>query len=122
MAQNKDEIPREPIHTDLLLTNATIYWLTETAASSSWTYYDGAAGMPTDQTKVPTGVSHGGGSIFRRIAEAKNHIVHWSNLISGSHMVAMSDPDSLVKDIRAFSASFTASHNGLQESSIIHTM
>ena len=100
--QNKDDIPREPIHKDLLLTNATIYWLTETAASSSWTYYDGAAGMPTDQTKVPTGVSHGGGSIFRRMAEANNHIVHWSNLESGSHMVAMSDPDTLVQDIRAF--------------------
>lgn len=55
-----------------------------------------------DQTKVPTGVSHGGGSIIRRMAEANNNIVHWSHLQSGSHMVAMSDPDTLVQDIRAF--------------------
>ncbi|MFG1732550.1 epoxide hydrolase family protein [Paenibacillus sp. 843] len=99
---NSEELPQEPIHKDLLLTNATLYWFTQTAASSSWTYYEGAAGMPANQMKVPTGVSHGGGSVFRRIAEAKNNIVHWSNRESGSHMVAMADPDSLIEDIRVF--------------------
>lgn len=99
---NSKEIQPEPIDKDLLLTNATLYWLTETAASSSWTYYEGAAGMPTNQKKVPTGVSHGGGLVFRRIAEAKNNIVHWSNRESGSHMVAMASPGSLVQDIRVF--------------------
>ncbi|MFB4324491.1 hypothetical protein [Paenibacillus sp. CR_12] len=115
----KNDIPREPIHKDLLFTNATLYWLTRLQPPRR-TYYDGAAGMPTDQTKVPTGVSLGGCSIFRRMAEANNHIVHWSNLESGSHMVAMSDPDSLVKDIREFLASFAANHNGIQASSINH--
>lgn len=99
---NTEEIPQEPIHKDLLLTNAGVYWFTQTAASSSWTYYEGAAGMPTNQMKVPTGVSHGGGSVFRRIAETKNNIIHWSNRESGSHMVAMADPESLIEDIRAF--------------------
>lgn len=104
---NAEEVPLEPIHKDLLLTNATLYWFTETAASSSWTYYEGAAGMPTNQMKVPTGVSHGGGSAFRRIAEANNNIVHWSNRKSGSHMVAMADPESLIEDLRAFFSKFT---------------
>lgn len=104
---NAEEVPLEPIHKDLLLTNATLYWFTETAASSSWTYYEGAAGMPTNQMKAPTGVSHGGGSVFRRIAEAQNNIIHWSNRESGSHMVAMADPESLIEDIRAFFSKLT---------------
>ncbi|SDT50939.1 Pimeloyl-ACP methyl ester carboxylesterase [Paenibacillaceae bacterium GAS479] len=96
------EPPSEPIDKDQLLTNATLYWLTRTAGSSSWTYYEGAAGLPIDQTKVPTGVSHGGGPVFRRLAERKNKVVHWSDNKSGSHMVAMAEPESLVHDIREF--------------------
>jgi pimeloyl-ACP methyl ester carboxylesterase len=94
----------EPIDRDQLLTNASIYWLTGTSASSSWTYYEGAAGMPIDQTALPTGVSHGGGSAMRRIAERRNKIVHWSGLESTSHMVAMAVPDALVQDIKSFFA------------------
>lgn len=94
--------PGEPIDRDLLLTNATLYWLTGTAGTSSWTYYEGAAGMPINQTIVPTGLSHGGGSVIRRIAERKNNIVHWSDLPSSSHMVAMAAPEPLVGDIRKF--------------------
>lgn len=78
------DLPEEPIDRHLLLTNATLYWLTRTAGSSSWTYYEGAAGMPTDQTKVPTGVSHPGPGI-RRLAERKNTIVHWSGNHGPSH-------------------------------------
>jgi epoxide hydrolase len=95
------DLPNEPIDRHLLLTNATLYWLTRTAGSSSWTYYEGAAGMPVDQTKVPTGVSHGRPGI-RRLAERKNTIVHWSDNDSPSHMVAMAVPDQLVGDIREF--------------------
>jgi epoxide hydrolase len=93
--------PNEPIDRDQLLTNATLYWLTRTAGSSSWTYYGGAAGMPVDQTKVPTGVSHAGPGI-RRLAERRNTIAHWSDNHSPGHMVAMAVPDQLVGDIRGF--------------------
>ncbi|TMR98165.1 epoxide hydrolase family protein [Nonomuraea basaltis] len=92
----------EPIDRDLLLTNASLYWLTETGGSSSWTYYDGAAGMPIDQTAVPTGTTHGGPALLRRIAERENDIVYWGDAHSPSHMVAMATPDSLVAGIRAF--------------------
>jgi hypothetical protein len=94
----------EPIARDLLLTNASVYWLTATGASSSWPYYEGAAGLPIDQDAVPTGVSHGGPAIFRRIAERRNRVVHWGGHSSPSHMVAMAAPDSLVADVRAFFA------------------
>ncbi|WP_279581981.1 hypothetical protein [Fodinicola feengrottensis] len=58
--------------------------------------------MPIDQTAVPTGVSHGGSSALRRIAERRNSIVDWGDGRSGSHMVAMAAPASLVAGIRTF--------------------
>ncbi len=73
-----EDVPAGSVGRDQLLTTATLYWLTETGASSSWTYYDEAAGLPTHQTAVPTGVSHGGPSAFRKLAERGNDIVHWS--------------------------------------------
>jgi hypothetical protein len=91
--------PDDYLDRDQLLTNASLYWLTGTAGSSSWTYYEGAAGMPIDQNAVPTGVSHGGAGI-RRLAERNNTIARWSNAESPSHMVAMATPDTLVDDIR----------------------
>jgi pimeloyl-ACP methyl ester carboxylesterase len=87
---------------DQLLTTASLYWLTGTGGSSSWTYYDGAAGMPIDQAVVPTGVSHGGPEAFRRIAERNNDIVHWSGHEAASHMVAMVDAARLAADIGEF--------------------
>ncbi|MEU8403902.1 epoxide hydrolase family protein [Nonomuraea sp. NPDC048892] len=92
----------EPIDRDLVLTNAALYWLTETGGSSSWTYYEGAAGLPADQRAVPTGVTHGGPAAMRRIAERGNDIVYWGTAQSPSHMVAMAAPGPLVDGIRAF--------------------
>ncbi|MGW0482229.1 epoxide hydrolase family protein [Nonomuraea sp. NPDC003214] len=97
-----EEIPAEPIPRDLLLTNASLYWLTGTGGSSSWTYYEGAAGLPVDQTAVPTGVSHGGPAAFARIAGRKNTLTHWGGRHSPSHMVAMAVPGDVVADLRAF--------------------
>lgn len=85
-----------------LLTTASLYWFTATGGSSSWTYYDGAAGMPIDQTVVPTGVSHGGSDAIRKIAAANNDIAWWSGLEATSHMVAMVDAARLATDIQEF--------------------
>ncbi|MFB4275048.1 epoxide hydrolase family protein [Nonomuraea sp. MTCD27] len=92
----------EPVDRDLVLTNAGLYWLTGTGASSSWPYYEGAAGLPIDQSVVPTGVTHGGPAVMRRIAERGNDLVYWGEADSPSHMVAMAAPGPLVEGIRAF--------------------
>ncbi|GAB2752846.1 epoxide hydrolase family protein [Amycolatopsis magusensis] len=92
----------EPIDRDLILTNASVYWLTETGASSAWPYYTGGAGLPIDQALVPTGVSHGGPDEVRKLAEAKNDIVHWASRDAGSHMIAMANPETILADLREF--------------------
>ncbi|UBU16999.1 epoxide hydrolase family protein [Nonomuraea gerenzanensis] len=92
----------EPIGRDLVLTNASLYWLTATGGSSSWTYYEGAAGLPISQRAVPTGVTHGGPEVMRRVAERGNDIVYWGEGRSPSHMVGLAAPDTLVTGIREF--------------------
>ncbi|MFG1704772.1 epoxide hydrolase family protein [Nonomuraea sp. M3C6] len=93
------------IDRDLLLTNVTLYWLTGTFGSSSWTYYDSSASAwPAGQKAVPTGVYSGPPGI-RRLAERHNTIVHWpADNPSGHHFIAMDRPDALAADMRAFFA------------------
>ncbi|MGR6921432.1 epoxide hydrolase family protein [[Actinomadura] parvosata] len=92
----------EPVHRDLVLANASLYWFTGTGGSSSWTYYEGAAGLPISQTAVPTGVTHGGPEVLRRVAERGNDIRYWGKAHSPSHMVGMAAPETLVEGIREF--------------------
>ncbi|MEU5865805.1 epoxide hydrolase family protein [Nonomuraea sp. NPDC047529] len=93
---------KEPVARDLVLANASLYWLTGTGGSSSWPYYEGAAGLPIDQRAVPTGVSHGGAAIMRRIASRRNDLRWWGDAVSPSHMVGLAAPETLVTAIRTF--------------------
>lgn len=97
-----DAAPEPAFDLDQFLTTVSLYWFGGTAASAMWPYYEGAAGMPIDQDRVPTGVSHGGSAAFRRLAERGNDIAHWADHESPSHMVAMADPGNLVLDLREF--------------------
>lgn len=103
------DVPDQVIDRDHMLTNASIYWFTGTAASSSWPMYEGldASGgftWPKGQKLVPTGVYSGGSAMFRRLAERDNTIVHWPEGNPGNHFVAMEVPDAHVADIRRFFA------------------
>jgi pimeloyl-ACP methyl ester carboxylesterase len=93
------------ISRDLLLTNASVYWLTGTSGSSSWPMYDsGQSGWPEGQKNVPTAVYSGPPGI-RRLAEQHNTIAHWGeDNTAGHHFIAMDQPGPLAADIRAFFA------------------
>lgn len=100
-----DKLPEELIDRDLILTNTTLYWLTDTFGSSSWPMYDSTGfGWPEGQKAVPTGVYSGAPGI-RRLAERHNTIVHWpTDNPGGHHFVAMERPDDVAADMRAFFA------------------
>ncbi|WP_194815230.1 epoxide hydrolase family protein [Nocardia sp. XZ_19_385] len=94
---------------DHLLTNISLYWFTNTVASSSWPMYEGlgkAGGFewPSGQKLVPTGTYGGGSALMRRLAEQDNDIVHWPEGNTGNHFVAMEVPEMHAADIRAFFA------------------
>lgn len=98
-----DKLPEELIDRDLLLTNTTLYWLTDTFGSSSWPMYDSTGfGWPAGQKAAPTGVYSGAPGI-RRLAERHNTIVHWpTDNPGGHHFVAMERPDDVAADLRRF--------------------
>lgn len=100
--------PAIEVDRDRLLTNATLYWLTNTGGSAAQLYYeaanDPAMWVPKERGTVPTGVA-----VFtqhdvaiRRLAERDHHVVHWSEFDRGGHFAAAEAPDLLVGDLREF--------------------
>ncbi|MFJ8909806.1 epoxide hydrolase family protein [Amycolatopsis sp. NPDC102389] len=91
---------------DHVLTNATLYWLTNTAASAARFYYeDKHAEHPTEPTTAPTGLASFAYDFrpLRRFAERDHaNIVSWREFDRGSHWATQDAPDLLVGDIQDF--------------------
>jgi len=91
---------------DQVLTQVSLYWLTNTGATTVRYYYEEA------QAQAETVVSRGrmGVAVFaddfqtiRPFAERENaNIVHWSRFERGGHYAALEVPESLVGDLRVF--------------------
>jgi hypothetical protein len=88
------------------LTNVSIYWLTNTAASAARFYYENArAENPTEPTTIPIGLASFAFDFrpIRKFAERDHkNIVSWSEFDRGSHWAAHDAPDLLIGDIREF--------------------
>jgi pimeloyl-ACP methyl ester carboxylesterase len=101
------EAPEDSVDRDQMLTNVTLYWLTNTGGSSAHLYADGKEMWfaPEEPSRVPTGVIAFPRNIWyapRHIAERTNNIVHWTEPDRGGHFPAMECPELLSADIRAF--------------------
>ncbi|TMR06942.1 epoxide hydrolase [Actinomadura soli] len=99
----------ETVGDDYVLTNATIYWLTDSAGSAALSGYHGNQ-PPAEPSSFPLGLARFAGDFFpsiRALAERDHRrIVHWSDFDSGGHHPSHEAPDLLAGDIRAF---FTSS-------------
>jgi epoxide hydrolase len=100
------ELPQHAVAIDRILTNVSLYWFTETAASSANLYYESTHSHDWPQpSQVPTGVAAFAEDVaIRQFAEQNNNIVHWSDFDTGGHFAALETPDLLVNDIRQFFA------------------
>ncbi|MBM7783790.1 epoxide hydrolase family protein [Tenggerimyces flavus] len=96
-------VPDDAIDRDLLLTNISLYWFTQSAGSSSWLMYNSVKFVwPSGQKAAPTGLYSGPPGI-RRLAELQNDISQWSTDNPGSgHFIAMEKPEALAADIATF--------------------
>jgi epoxide hydrolase len=97
-------LPEDAVELDHLLTDASIYWFTNTSASSANLYYENriAAGSEI-RSEVPTGIAvFPTDPAIRRVLERRHRIVHWSEFTRGGHFAALEAPDLLVDDIRTF--------------------
>jgi len=94
---------------DELLTNITIYWVTQTIHSSMRLYFDhrrdpGLLGS-RDRVNVPTGVCLTREPVDlapREWAERSYRIQSWTELPRGGHFAALEEPEFLANDIRQF--------------------
>ena len=97
---------------DELLTNLTIYWVTQTAGSAFRIYYETMRNMPMREAPVqkintPTAVA-----IFpkdmvpapRVFAERVFNVRQWTEMPEGGHFAAMEKPVFLVEDIIRFAS------------------
>ena len=96
----------EALSPDEILTNVSIYWLTNTAASAARFYYEN---KHAEHSTEPTTAAIGLASFvydfrpIRKYAERDHtNIVSWSEFDRGSHWAAHDAPDLLIGDIRQF--------------------
>jgi pimeloyl-ACP methyl ester carboxylesterase len=91
---------------DELLTNITLYWVTQSATSSARIYYENRrATGPQRRVEVPTACAVFPKEINippRRWVEAQHNLARWTEMPRGGHFAALEEPDLLVGDIRAF--------------------
>jgi pimeloyl-ACP methyl ester carboxylesterase len=91
-----------------LLTNATIYWVTETINSSIRLYYEAQHQPPystTEQTEVPTAIALFPKDLIpppRAFADRFFNIQRWTMMPNGGHFAALEEPELLAKDIQSF--------------------
>lgn len=93
---------------DELLTNITIYWATQSAASSMrpyWDYRHNPSAAPWTQITVPSAVAlfpRDLSSPPREFAERSYNVQRWTHMPRGGHFAALEQPELLAADIRAF--------------------
>ena len=93
---------------DSLLTNITLYWVTEAINSSFWPYYairhdpwplpDAFVETPTGYAEFPRETRHPP----RAFAEQDFNLVRWTEMPRGGHFAALEVPDLLAEDVTAF--------------------
>ncbi|MFD2397535.1 epoxide hydrolase family protein [Prauserella oleivorans] len=98
------ESPDDAVGRDALLTHASIYWFTETLASSIRIYKESSQwGAAPESSGVPTGCSlYPGDTTIRAIAEQQHNVVYWAEFGDGGHFAAMEAPETFVGDVREF--------------------
>jgi pimeloyl-ACP methyl ester carboxylesterase len=98
---------------DELLTNITIYWVTETIGSSFRMYYESQTRPIAASRDVPTGVAIFPKDIVpapREFGERAFNIERWTEMPRGGHFAAMEEPELLVGDLREFFRPLRASY------------
>lgn len=98
---------------DELLTNIMIYWVTNTADTSTEIYYENTHSLPrVGDISVPTGLAIFAGDVVKPPKKWVKHNFNITSLTSiprGGHFTAMEEPELLAEDIRSFCKPFRSS-------------
>ena len=93
---------------DQVLTQVSLYWLTNTAATAVRYHYEAqhdSAEPVVSQGRIGVAVFQDDFKTIRALAERDNaNIDHWSEFERGGHFAALEVPEDVVADLRAFFA------------------
>jgi len=115
---------------DELLTNITLYWVTQTIQSSIYGYLAETRRpslKPGDFVDRPVGLAFfprdAAGLPPRRLAERTLNVVHWTEMPAGGHFGAWERPQEFADDLRNFHATlhglqFTQAHHERERPSL----
>ena len=94
---------------DQLLTNITIYWVTQTITSSTRFYYETLTNpriaILFGRVEVPVGILDSPKEILRyprSWVERHYNVQHWTAATRGGHFAALEQPELFVEDVRDF--------------------
>lgn len=97
--------PERALSRDEILDAVSLYWLTNSAASSARLYWHSFGKGAARQVDIPTGCSLFPNEIFRlsrRWAERRfSNIVYWNSVEKGGHFAAWEQPSLFVDEVRA---------------------
>jgi pimeloyl-ACP methyl ester carboxylesterase len=104
-----DGHPENTFTRDQLITNAMLYWVTETITSSVRLYWEhqhvGSEEGPPEFVAVPTGVARYPKEILRfprSWVERRYNVTYWADMPRGGHFAAMEQPELFTDDLRRF--------------------
>lgn len=96
--------PENVLTRDEMLDDITLYWLTNSAASSARLYWESFGKLARFQTDLPTGFSRFPGELFlgtrRWAAETFTNITYWNDIERGGHFAALEQPELFVREVR----------------------
>jgi pimeloyl-ACP methyl ester carboxylesterase len=99
-----DGDPLNALSADELLDNVTVYWLTNSAASSARLYWESFKQIDFSPIEVPSAISVFPHEIFRtsrRWAESRfTDLRHFNELERGGHFAAFEQPELFVAEVR----------------------
>ncbi|WP_433202080.1 epoxide hydrolase family protein [Dactylosporangium sp. CS-047395] len=115
-----DKGPEDAVNRDRMLTDVTIYWLTNTSGPSAQLYFESTR-FPEDFMRtwagpwplsVPVGIAVFPDEVcppIRKFAEPLlPTLTHWTEFDRGGHFAALQQGDLLVTDLRAFNRALPA--------------
>jgi hypothetical protein len=101
-----DGHPEHALTRDEMLDNISVYWFTNTAASSARLYWESFKVMNSEEVPLPSGISVFPREIVRpsrRWAEKRFTDLRWfTELDRGGHFAAFEQPATFVDEVRGF--------------------
>ena len=96
--------PEDALSIDQMLDDISIYWLTNSAASSARLYWESFNSMIAKPMSMPCGISIFPKELFRPARHwaerVYQNLIHWNELDKGGHFAAFEQPEIFVNEVR----------------------